>query len=171
MVQKIPRATANFYNWIYFLEYGSLPYTSSLHEQENWESDILETLATQIPAKQACRDVLVKYPQAVTRILSQFGGKFIQLWAAAYAGMDSQQLVGLVQDWKDIFGRQDFRGSAYKLSWSSAVLQNQSERWLIYSMVKLPEQLDPTTQLMDLAEFCFAKGFTHLALCVRKFSC
>jgi hypothetical protein len=156
-IQKIPRATANFYNWIYFLQHGSLPYTSSLHEQGSWESDILETLATQIPAKHACRDVLIKYPQAVTRILSQFGGKFIQLWAAAYAGMSSQQMVGLVQDWKDIFGRQEFREFAYKLSWSSTVLQNQSERWLIYRIIMQPEQPDADTQLMDLAAFCFVK--------------
>ncbi|HVI44758.1 MAG TPA: contractile injection system tape measure protein [Chitinophaga sp.] len=99
-MRQIPLRHAHFNGWLYFLEHGVLPFTATRHEQEEWETAVLETLAAEAAAWTRCSELLRSRPLAVKRLVYQFSHHFVHSWILAYSGSGYHQALQLTEEWE-----------------------------------------------------------------------
>lgn len=159
-MERRPLSQGYFDSWLYFLEHGLLPETAYVHNAAEWETGVLETLATATPALEKCRQVLVSQPAAISRMLLQFSSRFIQQWIQAYAGPAQQPAMQMATAWEEYCYAP---GSLSTLQTGATVpslperneFRRRLDEWSIHRILQAAPVPAPATLLEELMELSF----------------
>ncbi len=99
---RISVMLGSFNHWIYFLEYGYLPtYVNKPESQEEWQQQILDCLTTQFDSRLCLRNLLLRRPQALKRLLLQHDEPFLKQLLEVFSGRNQQELTKLLDELVD----------------------------------------------------------------------
>jgi hypothetical protein len=94
-----PLRTGRFDNWLYFLEHGYLPVDVIQPESlEEWQQQVIDTLATESSATQRFRILVSRSPVALERLILQHDQGFLQRLLALLTNRTQNDLRRLVDD-------------------------------------------------------------------------
>ncbi|MCW5599983.1 MAG: hypothetical protein KIT55_00075 [Nitrosomonas sp.] len=94
-----PLRTGRFDNWLYFLEHGYLPVDVIQPESlEEWQQQVIDTLATESSATLRFRILLSRSPMALERLILQHDQRFLQQLLEFLTNRTQNDLRRLVDD-------------------------------------------------------------------------
>ncbi len=91
--ERLHTPNNRFEQWLYFLEYGILPWYAEKSVWSAQRSTVIETLASSAGAAAQLRQLVARKEQALDRLILQYDAPFLQTIATLFSGLSQRGLA------------------------------------------------------------------------------
>ncbi|MDT0687010.1 contractile injection system tape measure protein [Autumnicola psychrophila] len=122
---KLGQSTTNymFQLWLFWLERGVLP-VYALKPENNWISQVLETLATEHRAISRLKETLLKSENALQRLILQHSEKDLKSIVELYTGFSQNQLLVFKEELRKFLKKESKSLSVLKINFRELEIKN-----------------------------------------------